>query len=142
MAAIKNLKRIIKHRNNGSCVLEAAFVLVLLLILTLATMGFGWFFFRIQQVTNATRHATRVAIRYHSQQSEVEAAAAGLLQPVGLEYEGPQFITGIDPSVGEPVTIQITGKGLDILNLDSAHLLKIPIPDEFTTSVTMAKEGP
>ena len=34
------------------------------------------------------------------------------------------------------------GTGLDFLNLDSLNILHVSMPDEFTASVTMAKEGP
>jgi Flp pilus assembly protein TadG len=143
MAAVNNkLKIKLNRRYLGTSTLEAAFVLILLLIVTLGSMGFGWLFFRIQQVTNATRHGARIAIRYGAQQSDVQNAVAALLDPVGLEYQGPEFPTGTDPSLGEAVTVRITGTALDILNLDSATILGIPIPDEFTASVTMAKEGP
>jgi len=143
MDALKNqFKRKSIRRYRGSSTLEAAFVLIILLLVTLGTMGFGWFFFRVQQVTNAARHGARVAIRYGADQSDVENAVSALLDPVGLEYQGPEFPTGTDPNIGEAVTVRITGKGLDLLNLDSASLLRIPIPDEFTSQVTMAKEGP
>jgi len=143
MAAInKNVKRQPNHRCRGTSTLEAAFVLVMLIMVTLGTMGFGWFFLRIQQVTNASRHGARVAIRYGAEQADVENAVAGLLNSVGLEYDGPEFPAGIDPNIGEAITVRVKGKKLDILNLDSGGILKIPIPDEFTSSVTMAKEGP
>jgi Flp pilus assembly protein TadG len=139
MAAVnKKLNR----RYRGTSTLEAAFVLILLLVITFGAMGYGWFFFRIQQVTNATRHGARVAVRYGADQTDVANAVAALLDPVGLEYQGPEFPIGTDPNIGEAVTVRITGTGLDILNLDSATLLRVPIPDEFISTVTMAKEGP
>ena len=148
MASVNtNLKRQTNHRCLGSTTLEAVFVLILLLMVTLGTMGYGWFFFRVQQVTNAARHGARVAVRYRVEPSDtvnaVENAVAGLLIPVNLDYEGPDLTVPTGPnSIGKAVTVSVKGKGLDILNLGSATLLRISIPDDFTSSVTMAQEGP
>jgi hypothetical protein len=38
--------------------------------------------------------------------------------------------------------VTVRGTGLDILNLNSLSMLYVPMLDEFTASVTMAKEGP
>jgi len=138
----KNLKRRLSHRYGGTSTLEAAFVLILLLVVTLGTMGFGWFFLRVQQVTNATRQGARTAIRYRATVGEVEDVVSGLLTNVNLTYEGPFITDAIDPNIGEAVKVTVKGTGLDIMNLDSATILTIPIPDDFTSSVTMAKEGP
>ena len=145
MVSVKtNLKKAKpNHRCLGTGTLEAAFVLIMLLIITLGTMGFGWFFFRIQQVTNAARHGARVAVRYGAETSDVESAVADLLNPVGLDYVGPDIVGSTGPnSVGQAVTVTVKGTGLDILHLDSLSILRVPIHDDFTSSVTMAQEGP
>jgi hypothetical protein len=135
-----------KHANNrwrGTSTVEAAVVLILLLIITLGTMGWGWFFLRIQQVTNAARAGARVASLYGSNASDVQDAVDSLLKPpVDIEHDSPDLPYGIDPGVGLPVKVTVKGKGLDILNLNPGGIIKIPIPDEFISSVTMAKEGP
>ena len=122
--------------------LIAAFVLIILLIITLGTIGFGWFCLRVQQVTNAARHGARIAIRDGSTFGDVEQAVADCLVPVGLTYNGPTAPYGIDPNAGEPIKITVKGTGLDILNLSQPGILFIPIPESFSASVTMAKEGP
>ena len=143
MITIINKKQ---SRYRGTSILEAAFVLIILLFITLGVLGFGWFFLRAQQVTNAARHGALIAIRYRvdegTTQGEVVAAVDGLLNPVGLEHEAPSIDSPSDPNVGDAVTVEVTGNGLDVLNLDSGGILTIPIPDDFTASVTMAKEGP
>jgi len=60
---------------------------------------------------------------------------------VGLTYTGP-IVDDIDPGTGQPVKVTVTGTGLDILNLDEGGIFSIPDLDDFSASVTMAKEGP
>ena len=132
-----------KHvRYKGTSVLEAAFVLPVLILFTLVIMGYGWLFLRIQQVTNAARHGARVAVRYGAEEGDVVQAVDGLLDPVNLTHDSPSVGPAIDPNIGDAVTVSVTGTGLDILHLNSAGILYVPIPDSFTASVTMAKEGP
>jgi len=83
-----------------------------------------------------------VAIRYGATVPEVKDVVDGLLSPFALEYEDPIITPYIDPNIGEAVTVTVKGIELDILNLGSEGILMIPIPDDFTSSVTMAKEGP
>ena len=136
-----NNKKHANRRWRGTSTLEAAFVLVLLLMVTLGTIGWGWFFLRVQQVTNASRQGARVAIRYGATVPEVKDVVDGLLSPFALEYEDPIITPYIDPNIGEAVTVTVKGIGLDILNLNSEGIIMVPIPDYFKCSVTMAKEG-
>ncbi len=134
-------------RYRGTSTVEAAFILVILLMITLATMGFGWLFLRVQQVTTAARHGARIAVLYRQEssttQAEVDAAVDNSLDPVNLDHDTlpMEYPLGTD-NVGDPIRVKVTGKSLDPLNLGSATILRIPIPDEYTASVTMCKEGP
>ena len=141
MKAMKKISK--KHiRYRGTSILETAFVLPILILFTLAIMGFGWLFLRVQQVTNAARHGARVAIRYGADEADVVEAVDGLLDPVNLTHDVPSVGPAMDPNIGEAVTVTVRGTGLDILNLNSLNMLHVPMLDEFTMSVTMAKEGP
>jgi len=139
MKAMKKINK--KHiRCRGTSILEAAFVLPILIMFTLAIMGFGWLFLRVQQVTNAARHGARVAVRWGDNSAVAKSEASFLLDDVGLEHDEPTVADTND--IGNAVTVTVRGTGLDILNLNSLSMLYVPMLDEFTASVTMAKEGP
>jgi hypothetical protein len=134
-------------RYRGTSIVEAAFILVILLLITLGIMGFGWLFLRVQQVTTAARHGARIAVIYREDEStvtaEVTAAVNNLLNPVNLEHDDPSIIYPSGTGVGDPITVSVKGKSLDLLNLGNpTNMLFIPIPDTYTASVTMSKEGP
>lgn len=136
---LKHARRLLR----GTSTLEAAFVLILLLTVTLGILGWGWFFLRIQQVTHAARHGAREAASYKADEAQVKQDVMYFLDWWGILYEEPVCSPGdLDPGAGEPVTVTVKGLGLDVLNLDSGPILWIPIPDDFTCSITMAKEGP
>ena len=132
----------------GAAVVEAAIVLTLLILITLGIMGFGWLFLRVQQITNAARHGARIAVRYNNNTDvllgQVQTGVDNCLTPVGLVYTGPVIPTGVNPGRGEPVTVTVTGTGLDILALRGGFgpLPADVFPDSYSASVTMAKEGP
>ena len=49
----------------------------------------------------------------------------------------------VDPNaVGTPVIVTVTATEIDFLNLGTPGILHIPVPDTFTATVVMAKEGP
>jgi hypothetical protein len=134
-------------RYRGTSVVEAAIVLIILLLITLATMAFGFLFLRVQQVTTAARHGARIACLYRTEdstaQAEVDLAVNNSLNPVNLDHDTYPIDYSLGAGcVGEPVRVLVKGKGLDALNLGNATRLRVPIPDEYTASVTMCKEGP
>ena len=131
-------------RYRGTVLVETAIVLILLLMLLLGTMGFGYLFLRAEQVTNAARHGARTAIRYGATEADVQNAVADCLDPVKLTYTGPTYgAGGINPALGQPVTVTVESSGLDILNLRNIPIFGTELfPNDFNASVTMAKEGP
>jgi Flp pilus assembly protein TadG len=139
---MKNINIMSKNhiRNKGSSILELAFVLPILLMLTLGIIGFGFLFLRVQQITNAARHGARVAARYGDNSALAQSEASTLLTNVGLM----DITTNVNDSdsISEAITMTVTGEGLDVLNLHTLNMLKVPMPYDFTASVTMAKEGP
>jgi len=129
-------------RYRGTVLVETAIVIVLLLMFLLGIIGFGLLFWRAQLITTAARHGARIAVRYGAQVSDVETSVADYLNSQKLTYTGPLIPTGIDPGVGNPVTVTVQGTGLDPMNLRNFPLIVSGFPDSFTASVTMAKEGP
>jgi len=136
------MKTIQKHiRYRGTVLVETAIVIVLLLMLTLGIMGFGYLFLRAQQVTTAARHGARIACVDGADPGKVATVINNYLDSQGITHDAPSI--AIDPTVGEPVTVTVKGTGLDILNLRDVPLFGTgSFPDSFTASVTMAKEGP
>jgi Flp pilus assembly protein TadG len=124
-------------RCRGAVLVETAIVIVLLLMLLLGTVGFGYLFLVAEKITNAARQGARTAVRYNSTVTDVENAVADSMNPFPaiVPTYGPG---GINPGPNEPVTVTIQTSGLDILKLQGI----LPIQDTFRASVTMAKEGP
>ncbi len=122
-------------RYRGAVLVETAIALILLLMLLLGTMAFGYLFLRAEQVTNAARQGARTAVRYGATETDVQNVVADSL-PAGLSYT--YGYTGISPATGQPVTVTVKSTGLDIMHITGI----LPIPNDFNASVTMAKEGP
>ena len=141
MKTIKKNKKYIRYR--GSSILELMFVLPILLMITLGIIGFGMLFLRVNQITNAARHGARVAARYGDNTGIAEGEATLLLTNVGLDISNITIDVN-DPGsvIGQAVTMTVKGEDLDFLKLHTLNMLYVPIPDDFTASVTMAKEGP
>jgi Flp pilus assembly protein TadG len=134
-------KKTIRYR--GAATVEAAIMMTLLLLFTLGTIAFGYLFLRCQEIVNAARVGARVAVRDGATPGEVQDEVALFLTPVAMEYDGPTIPTGINPGVGNPVTVTVTGKGLNPLNIGNFLTNgRNVIPQTYTCSITMAKEGP
>jgi len=132
-----------KQRYSGVVLVETAIVIVLLLLLLLGIMGFGYFFWRIGQLTSAARHGARIAARYGATDEDVITSLDEYLDSQNLKHNDPTIPTGINPLEGEPVTVSIEGINLDPMNIGNLSFpFDFGIPNNFTATVTMAKEGP
>jgi len=146
-------------RRTGTTLVEAAFVLPLLLLVVLGAIEYGWLFYKQQQITNAARHAARIAILPHTG-AETEAgnvitstdpnvgllARAHLLDYLEAGY--PKFsytVIPSDPNHRRQVTVQVrisTTTGLRIVNMNAFALPGTRLePDELGAFATMAMEG-
>lgn len=124
----------------GIMVIEAALLLPLLLLLTFGVIEYGWVLLKTQQITNATRHAARVAVRPDATNAEVEAATATLMSAVGIsEYQLtlPANVGQVLP--GETITVRIS---VAHSSVELAGPPFVPVPPNLEASVSMAKEGP
>jgi Flp pilus assembly protein TadG len=143
---MNNIKNAIQKtsRYRGIALVETALVMVLLLMFILGIMAFGWLFIRAQQITIAARNGARIAARYGATTSDVQTSVNNYLNSQGVVQGSgsPDIPTGINPGTGNPVTVTVKGKNLDILNLRNFPLIVDSFPNTFTASVTMAKEGP
>jgi Flp pilus assembly protein TadG len=135
-----------KNRHNtlhckGVSTLEMVFVIIILLTLFLGMAGFSYAFLIAQKTTNAARHGARTGVRY-------AATAADAINAVhyamgGSSYTDPLVSYDGDPNVvGTPVIVTVTAIEIDFLNMGTPGIIRIPVPDNFTATVVMAKEGP
>lgn len=136
---------------------EAAIVFPVLLLVTFGAIRYGWFFLKLQQITNTTRCGARTAALYNTSQSAVTEIIRGLLVgyhiidsgdalPVTytITNEANEVRTTTDVTEASPqekitVSISIPAADVDILPMglfrfepDDWHLM---------SSVTMSKEG-
>jgi Flp pilus assembly protein TadG len=141
--------RLRRSSRMGTTIVEAAFVLPLLLLVVLGIIEYGWLFFNVQQITNAARQGARVAILPDVTPAQAEAVIAEILQRAGLDRYSPTVEVGPDPEgvviPGYPtrtavrVRITVPTAGLRIVNMNAfAPGLE---PETIGATVTMAREG-
>ena len=151
--------RIRKKNRRGAATVEMAIVFPLLLMLTLGGIRYGWLFLKWQQITNAARYATRIAIRADATVGEVSGAIDTLFDPNRADISGhtvkfykTEYVDGaevlteifdVSEDVGVPITVEITvpHENVDIMIVPLVTDLE---PDgwKLGASTTMTKEGP
>jgi Flp pilus assembly protein TadG len=131
------------RRYRGAATVEAAIVIMPLIMIMLGVMGFGYIFLQVEKITTAARIGARVGAAYNATPEQVQTSVDNFLIAQKASYTGPTIDTGIDPGVGNPVTVSVTGTNLDPLNLRNCLFMGTQLfPTTMTVSVTMAKEGP
>ncbi|MHC4638242.1 MAG: TadE/TadG family type IV pilus assembly protein [Planctomycetota bacterium] len=130
-----------KMRYRGAATIEAAIVFPLLILLTFGIIEYGWMFLKAHQITNATRHGCRIAIRANATNAEVMSSINSLLDTANIT--GSQVaITPGDLSLvamGETIEVSVTVPWANIAIMDMPFL---PKPANIHAFTTMAKEGP
>jgi Flp pilus assembly protein TadG len=122
----------------GTAILECAFILPLLLLLTFGGLKYGWLFIKWQQTTNVARHAVRHAVR-PAPNPTPSALIGTLMDNAGMGSSGySSSITG-GASVGDQLTVQIS---VPVANVDILDIPLLPAPTTLTATMTMSKEGP
>ena len=144
MARLKRQNAACGRDRRGLALIETALVLVLLVMLVMAAIEYGWMFMKQQQVTNAARHAARVAVTADSTTAEVDAVVTALMTSAGMDGSG-YTVTYSPTEVGsaerlDDVTVTVTVPYDNSLELINMALL--PVPQQLRGKVTMAKEGP
>ena len=148
-----------KFCRRGAAAVEVALVMPLILLVTFGAIRYGWFFLKLQQITNAARCGVRASVVYTSiydpdLHTEVETLMYTLLGPYGAH-----ILESGDPV---PATYEINGatttdvglagaqdKITGTITVPAADVDILPItlfnfePDDWNlrASVTMAKEG-
>lgn len=129
---------------SGTTLVEAAIVFPLILLLTLGVIEYGWLFLKAQEITNATRHGARIAVRPDATPADVLAAIDSLMVAAGLDDTGYQVeLTPLDISAlvpGDTLNVRISVPCENVALINAPALL--PTPTHIRASISMAKEGP
>jgi len=141
-------------RSRGAAAVELALVLPIMFLVTFGAIRYGWFFLKLQQITNAARCGARTAVVYNAKHSEVLEVISTLLGPYGAkiieEGETPPVTFMVDdvPSVDiaeagaqEKITVTITVLAADVDILPMGLFNFEPGDWKLGASITMAKEG-
>lgn len=130
----------------GVIAVEAAIVLPVIILITLAGLQYGWLFLKYQEITNIARHAVRYCSRPDVGCPEVHTWVDAELAKHGFSNDEivenlVQWVPGApdyDPpgDVGNAIEckISIDAKKVDIINF-------LPVPDKLTAYCTMSEEG-
>ncbi len=110
---------------------EMAIVLVLLLMLTLGAIEYGWLFLTMQRITNAARQGARVAAPLGATDTDGEAVMTTLL--AGVPTAVPDVTTS---GAMVTATVTVTTSAVRLVNWDV-----LPAPATLQATVSMAKEG-
>ena len=134
-----------KHRPRGVVAIEAALVLPILILITLAGLQYGWLFLKQQEITNVVRHGVRYATRPNVNFAQAQGKMADMLTTLGLNDHVTEITVGWVPGGAAPpdgivgdalyAKISIDGQGVDIIRF-------LPSPAALTAYATMSKEGP
>ena len=119
-----------KNGQRGTAAVEMAIVLVLLLMVTLGALQYGWLFVNLQKITNAARQGARVACVSGAVPAEGEAIIDTLVGSI------PSVSRAVTENAGV-VTAVVT------VNTDAIGLFdwdRLPVPDQLRAEVKMAKE--
>ncbi len=123
----------------GTTLAEAALVMMLLCMITLGALQYGWFFYCQHSATNAARQGARVAATLNGTPADGKIALNNALGPylLGLASPAPDVwptTVGGRPAVQSEVIIPAASVALMPISF-------LPVPD-CRARVTMAKEGP
>ncbi len=134
------MERMTRHtkdlgRNRGAALAEMAIVLVLLLLVTLGALEYGWLFVVMHRLTNAARQGARIEARLDAPTPvEVQDMMAGML--TGLPVAPTCSVTD---AVGGGIVTATASVPTDSIRL--IHWDMLPVPETLQATVQMAKEG-
>lgn len=134
------IPRLFKGKRRGAAAVEVAVILPILVILSFGAIKYGWLFYRLQQITNVTRQAARLAIRPSSNNAIVTAEIDRLMGLVDLagKYTVTELNSGAATQSQVTVAIEVDTDDVDIVKMKTF----LPTPEKLSAKVTMSKEGP
>ena len=134
---IRSLASRCKNRR-GIAIVEIALSLLLLILILLGVLEYGWLFVRYQQVRNAARDGARVGVTLDATAAQVASAistemTAAKMSTYTATYSDPGLVLG---GTAYPVTVSVVTANVDLTNFSL-----FPKPANLTSTVTMRKEG-
>ena len=132
----------LRHQLQGVVAIEAAIVLPLLILVTLAGLQYGWLFLKKQEITNVARHAVRYATLSDVSFAQARQLIVDRMTELGLNTVMIDADTKVgwvniaETDVGDALYAQvaINAQQADIINF-------LPVPAKLTAHATMSKEG-
>jgi Flp pilus assembly protein TadG len=131
-----------RHNRRGTALVEMALALLLLMLLTLGAVEYGWFFLKQQQITNTARQAARVACTADATNATVKATVDSLMSSYGMGATGyaqpysPTDVSSAARGTSVSVTVSVTYSKITITNFKL-----LPMPTTVSATVAMEKEG-
>jgi hypothetical protein len=134
-----------KHHPQGVVAVEAAIILPIIIVITLAGLQYGWLFLKYQEITNIARHAIRYCSRPDIGCPETHAWIEDEMEKHGLDdcivENIVRWVPGApdyDPpgEVGNAIEVKLSidAQKVDIINF-------LPVPEKLTAYCTMSEEG-
>lgn len=121
-----------RQRYRGTALAEAAIVLMLLLLVTLGALQYGWAFYCLQRATNAARHGARAqAVVNPPDVTETQAQMTAMIS----DLEPSCTVTAPDADGMVRATVVVSQAKVQLF----PGLLPVP---ELRPTVTMRREGP
>ena len=132
-----------RRRLRGVVMAEAAIVMMLLCLVTLGALQYGWFFYCLHTVTNAARQGARVEATLDGEGRGTAALEAALPRSL-YDAATTRGVTGpFTDTADDPNLVYVQGQVFIDGNSPAVHLFPIPampVPN-CTATVKMAKEG-
>ena len=135
-----NLTRRTRH---GTALVEMALALLLLMLLTMGAIEYGWFFLKQQQITNAARQGARIASTADASTSDATTYVGTLMTNYGMGSSGytasasPTEVKGLARGTSISYTVSVPYSAITITNFKL-----LPLPTTVSATVAMEKEGP
>jgi Flp pilus assembly protein TadG len=117
---------------------EAALILPLILLVTFASLEYGWMFLKQEQLVNAARQAARVGATAFATNSQVSTQITNMMAADGITgYTVSSYNVGV--TKGSTFTITISVPYSNVRAMGGVSFF--PVPTTLTGTVTMEKEG-
>ena len=129
-------KRSLRKGKRGMALVELAIVIVLIMTVSFGVMEYGWMFFQMHQVNNASRAGAREGVLPDSNNGAVgQVVEEALGQSPDELTILPGDVSSLD--AGDLIRVTVTVNYVPLVGLPF-----LPTPNELRATVAMAKEGP
>ena len=132
------LARLPRRGRRGGAIVEIALSLILLTLILIGVLEYGWLFVRYQQVRNAARHGARIGVTLDATSAQVDAAVSQLMGKAGIAAYTASYP---DPGLAVPGTAYTVSVSMTTADVDLTDFSLFPKPTSMTCEVTMRKEG-